>query len=148
MAILTALFLWLPACMSARERMQETRQSGDVVLSLSEVLSRVRLAEGEDFWFGELQRSDTQSLLAFVLAKDAVLETGYHKEHDLTMLCVRGNAIVEVEGERHLVRPPASVFIPRLHAYKILPHETEVDFVALLVFSPPFDGKDRHLVQE
>ena len=134
--------------MSAREKMQETSERGALALNLSEVLSKVRLAEGEDVWFAELQRSDTQSVTVLLLARDAVLETRYHEGHDLTILCAQGNAIVEVEGVRHAVRPPAFVFVPRLHAYKILPHRTETDFVAILVYSPPFDGEDSHRVKE
>ena len=53
---------------------------------------------------------------------------------------------MEVEGERHFLQPPAAVLIPRLYAYKIIPNDAEKEFVALAVYSPPFNGKDYRLV--
>ena len=144
MAIAATLFLCQTGCMTAREKMQEVEERRDAVVDLSEILPRVPLAEGEGSWLLELERSDTQSVSVLMLEEGSALESRYHETHDLTIICVRGNAIVEVEGERRLARPHAFVFLPRLHAYKILPHGNEGDFVALLVFSPPFDGKDCH----
>jgi len=146
--IVAALSLCLPGCMTPREKMQETRERQSLVLNLAEILPKVSLAQGEDTWLLEMWRSGTQSVTVLMLPGDAVLERRYHETHDLTVVCVRGNAIVEVEGERQLARPPACVFLPRLTAYKILPHESGVDFAALLIYSPPFDGKDCFLLGE
>jgi len=148
MAIAATLFLCLTGCTTAREKMQGAEGRKDAVVDLPAILPRVSLAEGEGSWLLELERSDTQSVSVLMLQEGSVLESRYHETHDLTIICVLGNAIVEVEGERHLARPPAFVFLPRLHTYKILPHENEGDFVALLVFSPPFDGKDCHSPKE
>ena len=79
------------------------------------------------------------------LASDAVLRERYHREHDLTIVCLAGSAIVKIERARTFVEAPACVVVPRLHSYSIVPHGAEADFVALLVYSPPFDGLDEVL---
>jgi len=39
------------------------------------------------------------------------------------------------------------VVLPRMTAYAIIPNRSDRDFVALMVFSPPFDGTDAVLTK-
>ncbi len=128
--------------------MQELRRPRNTVLQLSELPPTLKLEEGRASSFRLCERSETQSVHLLQLRKDAVLNERYHRHHDLTLLCVAGSAIVQVEGERDFVQSPAAVFIPRLRAYKIIPHETETEFAALMVYSPPFDGEDLVLTEK
>jgi len=144
MAVLAgfAALLCAPGCRSPREIMQETRRPRNRVFNAAEMLPKIRLEAGKEASFLEWERTDTQSFHVLQLAPDAVLDERFHENHDLSLMCISGSAIVEVEGERHFVEPPTVVVIPRLRAYRILPHRTEKEFVALMVFCPPFGGED------
>ncbi len=141
-----AAILAAAGCASPRERMQATRRPRNTLLEPAKLAQEVPLTDPKGASFLLWDRSQTQSLHLLQLGRDAVLDERYHERHDLTLLCVSGSAIVEVEKERHFVRPPAAVLVPRLYAYKIIPNDPENEFVALAVYSPPFDGKDCRLV--
>ena len=143
-----AALLALAGCMSPREIMLESRRPRNSVIELSQLPPGVALAEGEKSKLALLERSGTQSLHALLLARDAMLTKRYHMRHDVTLVCLAGNAVVEVEGERQAISPPTAVVIPRLYSYKIVPHRTEEDFVGVMIFSPPFDGEDWVLMEE
>ena len=142
------VFLCLPSCMTEREKMQEIRQVGSVVLDASEDVLKLQLSTGSDSALAQWNRSDTQGVCVLRLAAGAILEKRYHKLHDLTVFCASGNAVVEIEGQRYIIEPRDCVFIPRLQAYRILTSQGEDDFVAWLVYSPPFDGQDSELVKD
>ncbi len=129
-------------CMSEREIMLETRGPHSTVISAQAILQGAELAEGESSFYGLAAGTGTQSVYVLRLAGDAVLQERHHGEHDLTIVCVAGSAIVEIEEERSVMEAPACIVVPRLHNYRIVPHGGEVDFMALLVYSPPFDGDD------
>lgn len=139
-------------CVSRREMMQERREPRNTVLKAEQIVGQQELTKDNPSWFGMWDSTDTQSIYVLRLAKDAVLDPRYHDRHDLFIVCLKGNAIVEVEKERTFLEPPAGVLVPRLHAYSILPHKTEEDFAALLVFSPYYDAdaknRDERLVTE
>jgi len=132
----------LGGCMSRREIMQERSEPRNTVLDAAAVLDGIRLQEGENSWFGEWEDTGTQSIYVLLLAPNAQLGSRYHGAHDLTLVCLAGSAIVEVEQERTFLEPPACVSVPRLTAYRIIPHRSNGDFAALAIFSPRFDGRD------
>jgi mannose-6-phosphate isomerase-like protein (cupin superfamily) len=82
------------------------------------------------------------------VGKNAAVGKRYHANHDLALFAVSGNAIVEVEGERHFLESPGVVVIRRLWSYELIPHRTDENFVALLVYSPPFRGEDIVLMED
>ena len=135
-------------CMSEREIMLETRGPHSTVISAPAILQGAELAEGESSFYGVAGGTGTQSVYVLRLAGDAVLHARHHKGHDLTIVCVAGSAIVEIEKERSFVEAPACIVVPRLHKYRIVPHRGEVDFMAFLVYSPPFDGEDEVLAED
>ena len=137
--LIAAVFLCLAGCASQREMMQERRRPRNRILDVAQALQQMGLSAEQDYSFTLWERCDGQSIHLLQLAKDAVLGARYHKDHDLTLLCVGGSAIVEIEGERQFARPLTAVVVPRLCAYKIIPHESESPFVALLIYSPPWD---------
>jgi len=98
-------------------------------------------AEKTDY-LGEFDRSGTQDICLLVLAPEAALSRRYHAEHDMVLFVVAGSAVVKVEETRYFVEPGAAVLLPRLTAYAVTPHGSQEDFVALMVFTPPFDGED------
>jgi len=143
-----AVVLLLAGCVSERELMQETRRPRNTFFDAGNKLPDMKLGGDQSVWFHQLDCTDGQSLHLMMLAKDAMLKERYHYKHDMTLLCIQGSAIVQVEGERQYIEAPASVFVPRLRAYKIIPHKCKADFVALQVYSPKFDGLDVLLTEE
>jgi len=128
--------------------MQETRRPRNTVLQLSQIPAEAKLAPGEGAGLWLWDRTDSQSLHILKVAKGADLERRYHETHDLVLLCIAGKAIVEVEGERYFLEPPAAAVIPRLYAYRVLPNDAGNEFVAVAVYSPAFDGEDVVLTKD
>ena len=93
-------------------------------------------------FLGEYDSGGGQNLCILQLAPGARLGKRYHARHDLTLMVVSGKGIVEVEETRYAVGPGTAVLLPRLTAYAVLPNQSEGEFVALLVYSPAFDGED------
>jgi len=135
-------------CVSQREAAQEQMRPRNRVFIPSELLPRIALREGEGGALNLFERGEAQSVHVLQLAPEMRLQERYHYQHDLTLVCVQGNAIVEVEGVREFVQPGSAVFVPRLYSYEVLPHRTEKTFVALLIYSPPYEGKDLVLMEK
>lgn len=68
-----------------------------------------------------------------------------HNTHDLVVVVKQGEGVLNINNKSFDVSPGAIVFIP-----KGVPHyyENRCDCVsvAVTIFSPPFDGKDTHLI--
>ena len=136
--------VFLSGCRTAREKARQERRPENTVYEVPDQIPD--LPEGQDATFSLWNQTEAQSVHLLQLSAEAALEKRYHAEHDVTILCLSGNAIVEVEGERHFVQPPAAVVIRRLWSYRIISHRSEEDFVALLIYSPPFEGEDAVLM--
>ena len=132
----------LAGCQTARERALAVSPSRNQIFRPVAELPDLALEEGETKAFLEWERNDTQSVHVLLLASNAMREEGYHEEHNLTLVCIGGSAVVEIERERHLLQATDAVVIPRYYAYSIIPHEGDEDFAALLVYSPPWREGD------
>lgn len=64
-----------------------------------------------------------------------------HRDHDLTVFVHRGHGILRIGAEQAVLREGDSVFIPRgvAHAFE---NRSTSPAVAVVSFSPAFDGKD------
>jgi quercetin dioxygenase-like cupin family protein len=136
---LGAMALSLSGCLTARGQSIEDRFPLRRTFQPEKLR---RLNPDQTHRFEEFERSGEQSVCLLQLAPDATLTKRYHVEHDLTLFVARGSAIVKVEETRYSVSAGSAVLLPRLTAYTVMPHESGGDFVALLLFSPPFDGED------
>jgi mannose-6-phosphate isomerase-like protein (cupin superfamily) len=132
-------------CLTERQRAQMLRQPTNRVFQPDEVQP---LGPDETHLFGEFDAGGSQNTCLLQLDSEAKLTKRFHKEHDLTLLAASGSAIVIVEETRYFVTPGSAVILPRYTAYSILPHRSEDDFVALMVFSPPYEGEDVVLLEE
>lgn len=68
-----------------------------------------------------------------------------HNRHDSTVTLLRGHGTMTVGRETRHVREGAVIFIPRgvVHHFS---NESDSPSVALVVYAPPFDGRDREIV--
>jgi mannose-6-phosphate isomerase-like protein (cupin superfamily) len=71
-----------------------------------------------------------------------------HKNHDLTVSVLNGTGSIVIEGTRYPCEPGTVIFIPRGTAHAYINGDKRFVSAAFVVFSPPFDGKDRIVVEE
>jgi len=136
--------LGLAGCMSARDAAKESRAPTNQVFQPDGKL--VGLQAGRASSFAEFTRGGAQSVALLQLSSDAVLSKRCHSNHDMVLFVVSGGGIVAVEDVRYVVKPGSAVVLPRLTAYSIMPADNGGDFVAVMVFTPPFDPDDVKLM--
>jgi mannose-6-phosphate isomerase-like protein (cupin superfamily) len=134
-------------CLTARQRAVQMAQPTNRVFDPA--TADLTLPAGKAYSLSEWDRSGAQDMMLLLLAPNAKLEKRYHKEHDLTLLIVRGTAIVTVEDTPYFVGPGSAVFLPRLTAYALTPQKAEdgaqpTEVAAMLVFTPPYDPEDAY----
>jgi len=135
----------LTGCLTARQKALLWQQPSNRVLDPAKV--DMKLPAGKSYSLAEYDRCGTQDMMLLLLAPNARLEKRYHKDHDLTLVIMRGTAIVTVEDMRYFVGPGSAVFLPRLTAYALEPQKPKdgaapSEVAALLVFTPPYDAED------
>jgi len=135
-----ACLLSFGGCLTARQQALAFRQPHNRVFRPD--VSVAALPQDKKASLRDFDQGGSQSVCLLQLAPDAELTKRYHARHDMTMFVVSGSAIVMVEETRYFVTPGSAVLIPRLTAYSVMPHKTDEEFRALLVYSPPFRGAD------
>jgi quercetin dioxygenase-like cupin family protein len=136
--------LLLSGCLTRRERAVMSQFPRNRVFRPETV---PELPPDKTHYLGEFDRSGSQGIYLLVLAPGAGLKQRYHADHDMVLLGVSGEAVVQVEQTRYHLMAGAAVLLPRLTAYSITAHQGVQDAVALMVFTPPFDGRDVVLVE-
>ena len=116
-----------------------------LVVPLEELALRVPLAPDQDFRVALLGRSEHTS--HHVGAIRTAEPPHRHDRHDLLVLLVRGHGTQRVGDETRPVGEGSVLFVPRgvVHAFSNTGPEPAI---AYLVYSPPFDGADRVLVEQ
>ena len=129
-----------------RSRPCSTRWLGErLVVPLDQLALRVPLAPDQDFRLALLGRSEQTSHHVAAIRTAEPLHR--HDRHDLLVLLVRGHGTQRVGDETRPVAEGSVLFVPRgvAHAFTNAGPEPAI---AYLVYSPPFDGSDRVLVEE
>ncbi len=137
-----SILLFAAGCRTRREIVLDRTDTANMSFEYGLMPEEMRLGEDEEGSFALWNRTTHQSHHILQLAPDSALKERYNRNHDLTILGAGGRAIVSVQGMRHIVTPGVAVFVPRMHSYAVIPHESPGDFVAVFVYSPPFDGRD------
>jgi len=137
----------LTGCLTERQRAVLWQQPANRVLAPDKI--DMTLPVGKSYSLAEWDRNGTQDMMLLLLAPNARLEKRYHKLHDLTLVIMRGTAIVTVEETRYFVGPGSAVFLPRMTAYAVEPQKPKdgsapTEVAALLVFTPPYDPQDAY----
>ena len=137
----------LTGCLTARQQAVQIAQPTNRVFDPA--TADLTLPPGKAYSLAEWDRSGAQDMMLLLLAPNAKLEKRYHKGHDLTLVIVRGTAIVTVEDTPYFVGPGSAMFLPRLTAYAVTPQKAQegaqpTEVAALLVFTPPYDPEDAY----
>ncbi len=138
-----AVLVFATGCLTRRQQAVLNQRPRNLVFDPGE--SVAELPAGQLSAFAEYERTRGQNVCVLQLAPNGMLSERYHAGHDLTLFVVAGKAIVVVEKMRHFVGPGSAVVIPRFTAYTVMPHESDEEFRALLIYSPPFEGEDAFL---
>jgi mannose-6-phosphate isomerase-like protein (cupin superfamily) len=107
---------------------------------LAELAARVPLAREQDFRVEELGRSEHVS--QHVGAIRTAERPHRHDRHDQLVVMVRGHGTMRIGDETRPLGEGSVLFVPKgvVHAFANTGPEPAI---ALLVYAPPFDGKDR-----
>jgi mannose-6-phosphate isomerase-like protein (cupin superfamily) len=113
---------------------------GRITLPLSELAARVPLAQDQDFRLEELGRSAHTSQHVGAIRKAE--RPHRHDLHDQLVLLVRGQGTMRVGDETRPIAAGSLMFVPKgaVHAFTNTGPEPAIAYV---VYTPPFDGKDR-----
>jgi len=87
--------------------------------------------------------SDKNARINLVMAPPgSILKMHYHQYSDEITYCIKGQAIINVSGKELVMKAGDLMYIPALmlHGSEVTGNET---LQLILIFAPPFDGKDR-----
>jgi mannose-6-phosphate isomerase-like protein (cupin superfamily) len=138
-------FALAAGCTSPRERLPSLPPRLKLDPS---VLKDHPLEEGRDYQFLTLQETPHSSLHLLRVRVGGEVPPRYHRKHDLVIFCSQGGAIVQIEADRYFLQPGEVVIVPFYRQYRILHHGSEKEFVAAVVFAPPYDPEDRVDVED
>lgn len=119
-------------------------EDGRRTLEPAALIASVPLAEGEATKVA-LVGADAHSSHHVVALRDAE-PLHRHDAHDLLAVLLRGHGRMWIEGEERTIGPDSITFVPR-GAVHSLRNDAAEPLVGYVVFWPPFDGRDRVLVE-
>ncbi|MGR3318959.1 MAG: cupin domain-containing protein [Candidatus Anammoxibacter sp.] len=117
------------------------------VFDIDEILKQNPLESGEIVKILLLGEGRLASTHFVQVRKDSEIKPHFHKKHDKTISVKKGQGIAILNGTRYLVKPGMILQIPSNTEYRLI-NTGEGVFVALSVFTPPFDGSDITYVKE
>jgi quercetin dioxygenase-like cupin family protein len=112
-------------------------------VDLDKIIADNSLAPGENIKVAHLGRSASASQHVVQIRDRETLHV--HKLHDATVTMARGRGYLNMGQRRIELSPGDVVHIPRGVAHQYVNSGSEPT-VAVVVYAPPFDGKDTHPV--
>lgn len=108
------------------------------------VLRENALAQGQDSRITLLRQSEHASV--HLVQVRGAEKAHFHKTHDLTVFMVRGSGVMKIGPGTRWIRRGDVVHVPAgvLHYFT---NGGSSPAIAVIVFSPPFDGKDTVTVE-
>lgn len=117
------------------------------VLDIDEISKQNPLGEGEIVKILLLSETKMTSTHFLEVREDGEIKPHFHKKHDKAISVKKGEGIAILNGTRYLVKPGTIIQVPSNTEYKFI-NTGKVPFVALSVFTPPFNGDDITYVKE
>jgi len=143
MALALAAGVFMSGCASSDTRMVGQYPGATALQDWRTIANTNLPGRGEILKVVDLGRSDALSNhLAIVQSRELPHR---HNRHDSTVTLLRGHGTMSVGRETRHVREGAVIFIPRgvVHHFS---NESDPPTVAIVVYAPPFDGRDREIV--
>lgn len=117
------------------------------VKNIEEVAEKNPLGEGEEVKITDVGDNKNSSMHLVQVRENGELRPHYHKRHDEVVYVKMGSGIATLDGTRHMVKPGSILQIPTKTVHEFLNTGGE-PFVAVSIFSPPFDGRDEKRIKE
>lgn len=115
------------------------------VKNIEDVADKNPLEEDEEVKIIHVNENKNSSMHLIQIRENGVLDPHYHKRHDKVVYVEKGTSIATVDGSRYLVKPGSILQIPSRTVHTL--HNTgDETFVAVVIFSPPFDGRDEKFI--
>ena len=117
------------------------------VKNIEDVAEKNPLGEGEEVKITDVGENKNSSMHLVQVCKNGELQLHYHKRHDEVVYVKKGSGIATLDGTRYMVKPGSILQVPAKTVHKFLNTGGE-PFVAVSIFSPPFDGRDEKRIKE
>lgn len=117
------------------------------VQNLEEIAGKNPLGENEDVKITDVGENKNSSIHLVQVRENGELRPHYHKRHDEVIYVRKGSGIATIDGTRYLIKPGSILQIPSKTVHKFLNTGGE-QFMAVSIFSPPFDGRDEKTIKE
>ncbi len=117
------------------------------VKNIEEVAEKNPLGENEETKVTHVGENKNSSMHLVQVRQNGELRPHYHKRHDEVVYVKKGSGIATLDGTRYMVKPGSILQIPAKTVHKFLNTGAE-PFVAVSIFSPPFDGRDEKKIKE
>lgn len=117
------------------------------VQNIEDVASKNPLGEGEEIKITDVGENKNSSMHLVQIRENGELRPHYHKQHDEVIYVKKGSGIATLDGARYIVKPGSILQIPGKTVHKFLNTGGE-QFIAVSIFSPPFDGRDEKKIKE
>ena len=117
------------------------------VKNIEEVAEKNPLGEDEEVKITDVGENKNSSMHLVQVRENGELRPHYHKRHDEVVYVKKGSGIATLDGTRYMVKPGSILQVPAKTVHKFLNTGGE-PFVAVSIFSPPFDGRDEKRIKE
>lgn len=117
------------------------------VQNVEELAEKNPLGEDEMMKIIDVAENKNSSMHLIQIRENGELKPQYHKRHDEVIYVKKGSGIATLDGTRYLIKPGSMLQIPSRTVHKFLNTGGE-KFVAVSIFSPPFDGRDEIMIKE
>ncbi len=111
------------------------------VQNIEEVIEKNPLGENEEVKITDIGENKNSSMHLIQVRANGEIQPHYHKRHDKVIYVKKGSGIATLDDTRYVVKPGSMLQVPLKTVFKFLNTGNET-FVAVSVFSPPFDGND------
>ena len=117
------------------------------VQNIEDVAAKNPLGENEEIKITNVGENKNSSMHLVQIRENGELRPHYHKQHDEVIYVKKGSGIATLDGARYIVKPGSILQIPGKTVHKFLNTGGE-QFIAVSIFSPPFDGRDEKKIKE
>jgi len=117
------------------------------VKNIEEVAKKNPLGEDEEVKITDVGENKNSSMHLVQVRENGELRPHYHKRHDEVVYVKKGSGIATLDGTRYMAKPGSILQVPAKTVHKFLNTGGE-PFVAVSIFSPPFDGRDEKRIKE
>ncbi|MBV6519155.1 MAG: hypothetical protein DCC43_07090 [Candidatus Brocadia sp.] len=116
------------------------------VQNIEEIASKNPLSENEDIKITTVGENKNSSMHLIQIRENGELLPHYHKRHDEVIYVKKGSGIATLDGTRYLVKSGSILQIPGKTVHKFI-NTGDEPFIAVSIFSPPFDGRDEKFIK-